>query len=125
MTGSRLAASLNTLRAVFWGLRARRRAKHIVWVEGIGGARRLPAAPAIPTELSRVVAAVLIRTRATCLVQSLVLQRWFADHGEPIDVVIGVTAPSDGFHAHAWLDRPGELGTDGFTELHRLSPSAS
>jgi hypothetical protein len=31
-----------------------------------------------------------------------------------------VTAPSNGFRAHAWLDRPGELGTDGFEELHRL-----
>ncbi len=67
--------------------------------------------------------AVLARTRATCLVQSIVLQRWFADHGQPFDVVIGVTAPSDGFRAHAWLDRPGEAGTEDFAELHRLPAS--
>ena len=67
---------------------------------------------------------VLGRTRATCLVRSLVLQQWLADHDEPVDLIIGVTPPSQGFRAHAWLDRPNEEGTEGYTELHRLPPPA-
>lgn len=66
--------------------------------------------------------ATLARTRATCLVRSLVLQRWLADQGEQVDLIIGVTPPSAGFRAHAWLDRTGEIGTEGYTELHRLPP---
>jgi hypothetical protein len=33
-----------------------------------------------------------------------VLQAWHAAQGRPRDLVIGVTAPSAGFQAHAWLD---------------------
>jgi hypothetical protein len=112
------------LRAVVWTLRARRHARKAVWGDGIGTPVELPPAPAGSIEATDAVVATLARTRATCLVRSLVLQRWLADHGEPVDLIIGVTAPSAGFQAHAWLDRAGETGTTGYTELHRLPPPA-
>jgi hypothetical protein len=110
------------LRVAVWALRARFRARRVLWSDGIERPVRLPAAPQGPADGSRAVTGVLRRTGATCLVQSVVLQRWFADNGQPFDVVVGVTSPSDGFRAHAWLDRPGETGTDGYSELHRISP---
>jgi hypothetical protein len=54
----------------------------------------------------------------------MVLQAWQAAHGRDLDVVIGVTAPSAGFKAHAWLDGEAACHSDGFEELTRLpSPS--
>lgn len=61
---------------------------------------------------------MLRRTSPTCLERALVLQRWLAEQGSPRDVVIGVTAPSDGFAAHAWLE--GEEHGHDYTELTRL-----
>jgi hypothetical protein len=84
----------------------------------------LPRPPRAPQETTRAVRSVLGRTRANCLVRSLVLQAWFTEQGDPCDVIIGVTPPSDGFRAHAWLDRPGDIDSDGFTELHRIPPAA-
>ncbi|QTE29423.1 lasso peptide biosynthesis B2 protein [Pengzhenrongella sicca] len=55
----------------------------------------------------RAAQAVLRRTRASCLERSLLLQRWYARHGVACDLVIGVTAPGSGFHAHAWLEGEG------------------
>jgi Transglutaminase-like superfamily len=110
------------LRTAAWTLRARIRARQAVWGEGIGTPIVLPPAPATPMGATRAVIGVLDRTRATCLVRSLVLQRWLADHDEPVDVVIGVTAPSSGFRAHAWLDGSGDTEAEDFTELHRLPP---
>ncbi|MEW6154463.1 MAG: lasso peptide biosynthesis B2 protein [Actinomycetota bacterium] len=43
--------------------------------------------------------------RATCLERSRILQAWEVAHGRLCDVVIGVSRPSDGFKAHAWLAR--------------------
>ena len=63
--------------------------------------------------------AVLRLRRETCLTRSVVLQVWDAAQGLPRDLVIGVTAPGDGFRAHAWLD--GEPAY-GFSELSRRPP---
>lgn len=35
-------------------------------------------------------------------------QQWLVGQGVRRDVVIGVTAPSDGFRAHAWLEDPSD-----------------
>lgn len=59
------------------------------------------------------------RFPATCLHRSLVLQEWYRAHGDPRDVIIGVSAPSSGFTAHAWLDGL-ESHDDEFTDLRRL-----
>jgi hypothetical protein len=66
------------------------------------------APPALPAGARRGVEAVLRRRRATCLEAALVRQRWLRARGVMCDVVIGVTAPRDGFKAHAWLAEPGE-----------------
>jgi Transglutaminase-like superfamily len=64
------------------------------------------------------VVAVLSRLEPTCLERSLVLQRWLADHGRPLDVVIGVKH-DDVVRAHAWLEPE---DNDGYVDLHRLAP---
>ncbi len=55
---------------------------------------------------------------ASCLESSLVRQLWYASHGRPRDVVIGVRGPAKDFGAHAWLDGdPEQPGL--FVELKR------
>lgn len=110
--------------AAGWALIARALARSVVRVEGVKKPVWLPPAPAVPADTLWAVVKVLAVTRANCLSRSLVLQRWHADHGHPVDVVIGVTAPSAGFEAHAWIDPPGEAGIESFSELYRLRPSA-
>jgi len=112
--------SPSMLTAALWTFRARLRARQVVWQDGISVPLILPSSVGTAPTATPAVEAVLARTRATCLVRSLVLQTWLADHGEPVDVVIGVTPPSAGFRAHAWLDRVGETGYEEFVELHRL-----
>ena len=111
------------LRAAFWALRARRIARRVVWAGDLTQPVELPPSPAVPADAVSAVAIVLRYTRATCLVSSLVMQHWLRDHGEMVDVVIGVTSPRDGFRAHAWLDRPGDWSDD-YTEVHRLRGDA-
>jgi hypothetical protein len=65
------------------------------------------------------VAGVLKRAGASCLVRSLVLQRWHATHGTRRDLVIGVTSPASGFRAHAWLEGEPAHTTVEFVELTR------
>lgn len=82
----------------------------------------VPAPPRAAGDDRRPVLAVLRRTKATCLVRSLVLQAWDGAHGIERDVVIGVTGSAD-FQAHAWVDGdPSGTATDGteFTELVRV-----
>jgi hypothetical protein len=64
---------------------------------------------------------VLRRRHAHCLERSLILQRWFADHGRPMDVVIGVSSPRD-FTAHAWLDGDEPQSAVVYAELLRRPP---
>lgn len=66
------------------------------------------APPALPGRAVRGVDAVLRRARSTCLEAALVRQQWLVGQGVRRDVVIGVTAPSDGFRAHAWLEDPSD-----------------
>jgi hypothetical protein len=63
---------------------------------------------------------VLCRRPHTCLERALVLQRWEAMQGRPVEVIIGVDGSSAEFRAHAWLE--GDPDNDGgsFRELMRL-----
>lgn len=82
-----------------------------------------PPPPGLPDIARRGVDIVLRRAGATCLQRSLILQAWDRAHGTDRAVVVGVTAPRQGFRAHAWID--GESGCDTdtqFTELLRLEP---
>lgn len=77
-------------------------------------------APRLSLEATRGVNGVLRLTRATCLQKSLVLQRWYADHGVERDLVIGVTSVRSGFRAHAWLEEPGQMTDPTYAEISRL-----
>jgi hypothetical protein len=112
------------LRAAWWAVRAQRRARQGLERQGLQCPPLLPP-PRLRARANHGVHAVLRRTGATCLVRAMVLQAWQASSGPAPDVVIGVTAPSRGFRAHAWLDGEPACHNDGFEELTRLrSPSA-
>ena len=90
---------------------------------GIDGAAEVSDPPALPSDAIRGVSAALRRTRASCLERSLVLQRWYAAHGQRRDLIIGVTAPGEEFRAHAWLEGDHPCHDGEYTELLRRSAS--
>jgi hypothetical protein len=85
---------------------------------------RVPRPPAVPAAADRGVLAVLRRRRDTCLVQARVRQAWHAAHGDPRDLILGVTPPSTGFRAHAWLAGDAEDDAGDYTELSRRPAGA-
>lgn len=85
----------------------------------------MPPAPSLGVNVFRGPRIVLRLLRATCLERSLIMQRWLADNGEPVDLVIGVSPPSQGFTAHAWLDADGDRAGAGYTEIERLPAPAA
>lgn len=112
---------LARLRAAWWArgaLRAARRALARGEIRDI----ELPAPPALPPSAILGVAALLRRREHTCLEGALVRQRWLAAHGEPRAIAIGVTAPSQGFTAHAWLVGEDDPQAPVYHELTRLDP---
>jgi hypothetical protein len=109
---------LQTLRAAWWALRGARRARRSLDRDGLEAVQSLPPVPPLPAKARRGVEAVLRRRDDTCLVRSIVLQAWDHAHGVPRDLIVGVTSPSRGFEAHAWLE--GDPPPDGsFRELLR------
>ncbi len=106
------------LRAAWWTLRAVRGARRQLQAGRLEDVELAPP-PRLPRSADRGVDAVLRRVTATCLERSLVRQRWLAAHGETRALVIGVSAPANGFRAHAWIE--GEPEGD-FDELVRLNP---
>jgi hypothetical protein len=69
-----------------------------------------------------VVLGVLRRLGATCLERAVVLQRWHAGRHTRRILVIGVTPPSSGFRAHAWLDGDNDAAHDAMVEILRRPP---
>jgi transglutaminase superfamily protein len=112
------APDLPTLRLACWAWRAIRAARQGVRRGGLSDIR-LPPVPGAGERAGRGVRAVLDRSNASCLVRALVLQAWEASRGRPRDLVIGVTAPSDDFEAHAWLDGDEPPTGRPFSELVR------
>lgn len=110
---------ISDARAAWWAYRALRD----TWRNLAAGQTEVRVAPpGLPTSSLRGVDAVLRRGRPTCLEAALVRQRWLRAHGVMRDVVIGVTAPSEGFSAHAWLEEPGKCSTrQPWHELRRVS----
>ena len=114
-------SSPDCLRAAWWAQRAVGRARRSAHQADLG-AGRLPPPPRVAADAVRGVRAVLRRRSASCLVEALVLQRWYAAQGDRRDVIVGVTSPAEGFRAHAWIEGdPSDQGT-GFGELFRRSP---
>ncbi len=116
-------ADLPTLRAAWWTWRALRKARGGLRSRGFEKVD-LPAVPAVGIEAQRGVAAVLRRCSNTCLEQATVRQAWHAAHGLNRDLIIGVTAPKQGFSAHAWLEGDPPCQGEGFSELTRRPASA-
>lgn len=86
---------------------------------------RAPGSRWLPGNGGAGVLAVLERLEPTCLERSLVLQRWFTDHGHDLDLVIGVRRAAAGVQAHAWLEgtQPSLQGEDvTYDDLVRLPP---
>ncbi len=109
------------LRAAVWTLVALGRLRRELARNGLADVTISPPRRA-GADGTRGVTGVLRRRKATCLERSLLLQRWYAAQGIERDVIIGVTAPSDGFAAHAWLDGEPAHAEQAFEELHRLAP---
>lgn len=120
VTAPPLLTPLATLRTAAWTLRALRRTRAALARTGRPAA--LPVAPMAPTAYP-VVLLILACGRAKCLSRSAVRQAWLTAQGDPRDLVIGVTAPSNGFRAHAWLD--GDRDGAGFAELSRSALPAA
>jgi hypothetical protein len=111
------------VRVLGWTLLART----LVWRRlRASGLRRLdlPRAPRTGIAHLGKVERVLRVTGATCLVRSVVVQRFLADNGEPVDLLIGASSPTAGFRAHAWLARASDAEQGrGFTVMLSLSPA--
>src|SRR5450432_2157808 len=80
---------------------------------------QVSAAPRLGLAATRGVRLALRLCHATCLERSLIMQRWYLDQGESLDVVIGVQSPGSKFGAHAWLERPGQLTQFSYAPLVR------
>ena len=114
--------SLAELRAAVWTWRAVRSARRQLRRIGYEGLV-LPGVPGVSNSAFGGVNAILRRLPSTCLERAVVLQRWRAAHGDPHDVIVGVSGSSDRFRAHAWLDDEPPAPEHGrFQELVRLHP---
>ncbi len=113
-----MARDPNSRRLIWWTVRAVR-ASRAQLLERQPPEVRLPPLPSggDPAGGDRTVRLAARAARASCLETAIVRQRFLASQGVRRDLVIGVTAPSAGFRAHAWLE--GDGGTSGFVELHR------
>lgn len=114
-------ADLARLRAAWWAWRTLRRARRALRGGQVKRIELLPP-PSLPESAATGVEAILRRQRSSCLESALVRQRWLAAHGRRVPVAIGVTAPSRGFLAHAWLVGEDEAAAAAFHELTRLEP---
>jgi hypothetical protein len=110
------------LRVALWTARAWHRVRRQLARGGMDAVRP-PAPPRTSARDRYLVLGVLHRVGASCLERSLVLQRWYAGHRTSRTLVIGVSAPSTGFRAHAWLDGEPDPHRHGLVEvLHRPPP---
>jgi hypothetical protein len=82
----------------------------------------LPDSSHLPIEAGQMVSTILRRRTDQCLSNALITQAWRSDHGDPVDVLIGVNAPSSGFTAHAWLEDRPDAGSLGLEPIHRIAP---
>lgn len=108
--------------ALWWAWRALRAVRRDLPADGVRTAVAAPKAGLRPDALAEIEA--LLRWRkATCLQRTLVVQRWLAAHGRPVDIAVGVGTQDNAFAAHAWLpgfDRPSNGA--GFREITRIAP---
>lgn len=106
------------VRAAVWALRALGRTRRTLRADGFVRPA-LPRVPAVDARFRYGATGALRRSKATCLESATVLQAWDAAHDAERDLIIGVTSPSSGFRAHAWLDGDPPCHDEGFSELLR------
>ena len=111
-----------SLRAALWAHRALRTARSAL-ASGEIREIELPPPPTLPASAIRGVEGLLRRREPTCIERALVRQSWLAAHGDRRAIAIGVTAPSSGFIAHAWLVGEDDPQAPAFHELTRLEPA--
>ena len=114
------------VRGAWWALRALRAARRQLRSTGLAGVR-VPRPGDVSPAAGAGVAAVLARTRATCLTRALVRQAWLAAQASPHDLVIGVrrAGPDGDLLAHAWLEGEDSAAAAGYVELARHRPRAT
>jgi len=110
------------LRAFGWALGTVRSAQRQLARGGFESLELAPPPP-LPYEAKGGVQLALRLSSRSCLVQSAVRQAWYAAFGREVDLVIGVTHPSAGFKAHAWLETDPPSSRDGYLELARRPAS--
>lgn len=110
--------------AALWAVAATRRARTLLR-QGRMPPLALPRPPRLPDAAGAGAVAALRLLRANCLQRAAVMQVWEASHGRPRGIVVGVTAPSQGFAAHAWLEGEPAHRHDGFEELARFGPPSA
>jgi hypothetical protein len=109
----RLLAEWRTVRWAFTAARAARSGLRSGGIDAV--VLHSPPPGAVPDGPASAVALRLCR--ASCLESALVRQAMWGAAGSSRELVIGVTAPSRGFGAHAWLD--GDPVGSEFSELTR------
>ncbi len=116
---ARRRLTLSDIRAALWTVRALRTVERQLST-GEWDAVTFPQVPSgASAAAGSTVESIVARSRAKCLPRALVRQRWLAAQGEQRDLIIGVTAPSAGFAAHAWLEGDPECHSQRYQELLR------
>jgi hypothetical protein len=113
--------NLNEVRAGIWTLRSVVRCRRQIGSRDLQEIA-LPDSTHIPAPAGKMVVSVLRRRQDECLSNSLIAQAWRADHGDLVDVLIGVSAPAAGFTAHAWLEDAADAASVGLEPIHRIAP---
>jgi hypothetical protein len=108
-----------SLRTTWWStiacLRVRRQLRRV----GLAEVAVAGPPPGTGAHLERAMLAGLRLFPASCLEGALVRQRWYASRGVERELVIGVSSPSAGFRAHAWLDGETTANREQLVELAR------
>jgi Transglutaminase-like superfamily len=107
------------IRACWWAVAEARRAKRQLAADPLSPTTLRPP-PSLAERHGWAIDPALRRLGFSCLVRARVRQAWHAAHGVQRAVMIGVTAPAEGFSAHAWLEGDDGLDAARLHELMRL-----
>jgi hypothetical protein len=87
---------------MWWTAGELARLRKVLGPQGLEADVRHP--PSLPVDAVRGVRVAAKLGRASCLERSLLLQRWYSDHGIAYDVLVGIDTTGGDFKAHAWLE---------------------
>jgi Transglutaminase-like superfamily len=110
-------------RAAWWTLKVLKQVQGDLPVTKLTEVRVSPP-PRLPARAITGVKGALLRRPHTCLMRAIILSAWYDGQGEHREIIIGVTRPSSGFRAHAWLEGELACSDSEFEELTRWSGTA-